>query len=327
MRATSVCASDLSYVGFGSTNILGHELAGIRSDGTPVVVEAIYGCMECEQCRAGCLQPLPDTRAARPGHRGRRRHGRHVPCALGAAGAGAGRPRPAATPASWNRPRSRGTLSGWPAPVPVHGLRSSGPGALGLLAVAGARHMGAEDVALDARHAHQRAAGERLGARVGAEGTYDVVVEAAVAREPGAVRPAGGAGRDHRRARRPLRPGAARLDAPVPPRGQAHPLAWLLAHNGLREMEEAAAMLAVDPDIAATIITHRFPLDDAVEAFRVASDRSSGASPRRHRARLGGGAQLALEHLARRVARQGIQEGDVLRDLEPASCPAQCASS
>ena len=32
---------------------MGHELAGLRGDGTPVVVEAIYGCMECEQCLRG----------------------------------------------------------------------------------------------------------------------------------------------------------------------------------------------------------------------------------------------------------------------------------
>src|SRR4029450_10618733 len=53
MQATSVCASDLSYVGWGFDKILGHELAGRREDGTAVVVEALYGCMDCEQCRRG----------------------------------------------------------------------------------------------------------------------------------------------------------------------------------------------------------------------------------------------------------------------------------
>ena len=48
-------------------------------------------------------------------------------------------------------------------------------------------------------------------------------------------------------------------------------------HDGVREFEEAAAMLAANPDIAATLVTHRFPLDDAAEAFRVAEDRASGA--------------------------------------------------
>ena len=39
-------------------------------------------------------------------------------------------------------------------------------------------------------------------------------------------------------------------------------------HDDGREMEHAAQMLADEPEIARTIITHRFPIDDAVEAFR-----------------------------------------------------------
>lgn len=36
-------------------------------------------------------------------------------------------------------------------------------------------------------------------------------------------------------------------------------------------------MLAEDPEIARTVITHRFPIEDAVEAFRVASDKTTKA--------------------------------------------------
>jgi threonine dehydrogenase-like Zn-dependent dehydrogenase len=48
-------------------------------------------------------------------------------------------------------------------------------------------------------------------------------------------------------------------------------------HDDVRESDEAAALLAAHPEIAETLITHRFPLDDAVEAFRVAGDKTSGA--------------------------------------------------
>ena len=48
-------------------------------------------------------------------------------------------------------------------------------------------------------------------------------------------------------------------------------------HHGVREFDEAAAILADHPDLAETLVTHRFPLDDAPEAFRVAADRASGA--------------------------------------------------
>lgn len=35
--------------------------------------------------------------------------------------------------------------------------------------------------------------------------------------------------------------------------------------------------MAASPDIADAIITHRFPLDAAHEAFEIASNRSAGA--------------------------------------------------
>lgn len=277
MRATSVCASDLSYVRFGSRNILGHELAGVRGDGTPVVVEAIYGCMACPQCERGTynLCPTHGERALGMFADGgmaeqfRAPTARLVPIPDGLDLRDASVVEPASV--SWHALRLAAT-------GPDTRVAVVGAGALGLLAVAGARKQGATDVALEARHPHQHEAGERLGATIGAEGDYDVVVEAAgslesLARCGELVAPGGtivvlG-----------VHFGPVQLDWMPLFHHEARliPSLGYCAHDGVREMEEAASMLAEDPEIVRTVITHRYPLEDAVEAFRVASDRASGA--------------------------------------------------
>ena len=153
-----------------------------------------------------------------------------------------------------------------------------GAGALGLLAVAGARRMGAAEVALEARHPHQKDAGARLGASVGASGFYDVVIEAAGSQESlarcGELAAPGGSvvvpGVHFGPVELQWQPLFSKEARVVPSLGYC-------AHDGVREFDEAAALLAADPEIACTVITHRFPLEDAEEAFRVAADRSSGA--------------------------------------------------
>jgi threonine dehydrogenase-like Zn-dependent dehydrogenase len=178
MKATSVCGSDLSYIRFGSGNILGHELVGIRPDGTAVVVEAIYGCLMCDQCERGAynLCPTHGQRALGIGADGgmveqfRAPVERMVPLPTGIDVRDGSIVEPASV--SWHALRLADT-------GPGRRVAVVGAGALGLLAVAGARRLGGEEVALEARHAHQREAGERLGARIGPQGLYDVVVEAA----------------------------------------------------------------------------------------------------------------------------------------------------
>ena len=48
------------------------------------------------------------------------------------------------------------------------------------------------------------------------------------------------------------------------------------AHHGRREFAEAADLLVSRPDLVRALITHRFPIDDAPEAYRVAQDKSQG---------------------------------------------------
>ena len=150
MRATSVCASDLSYIRYGSTNILGHELAGLREDGTPVVVEAIYGCLECDQCRRGAynLCPTHGSRALGMFADGgmaeqfRAPPERLVPLPDGLELRDASVVEPASV--SWHALRLAETWAG------TTGGRGRGRRAWGCLAVAAARAQGGEDVALEA---------------------------------------------------------------------------------------------------------------------------------------------------------------------------------
>ena len=44
-----------------------------------------------------------------------------------------------------------------------------------------------------------------------------------------------------------------------------------------RDVDHAARLLASRPELGPTLITHRFPLDAAAEAFACARDRSAGA--------------------------------------------------
>ena len=137
MAATSVCASDFLYMRVGCTKVLGHELAGTRTDGTPVVVEGVWGCMSCDQCRAGRynLCPTHPERALGVSIDGgmsewfRAPAERLVPLPDGLALADAPIVEPAAV--SWHALRLGNT-------GPDTTVAVVGAGALGLLAVAGA---------------------------------------------------------------------------------------------------------------------------------------------------------------------------------------------
>ena len=53
LRSASICGSDFGYIQAGTRFILGHELAGVASDGSAVAVEAMYGCGNCPFCTEG----------------------------------------------------------------------------------------------------------------------------------------------------------------------------------------------------------------------------------------------------------------------------------
>jgi threonine dehydrogenase-like Zn-dependent dehydrogenase len=274
VAVTGICASDLNYLRFGSTQIAGHEFAGLREDGTAVAVEAIFGCGKCPQCEMGsynrCERGPTALGMLDPGGMCEwYRAPRHalVPLPAGLRLADASLVEPASV--AWHSCRTGGV--GLDTRVAVVGA-----GAIGVLAAASAQTLGAPEVALEARHPHQHEARERIGAGA-SSGGYDVVIET------------GGSESALHRAVELARPGGTVvfLGAYEPDMAWPHHEAFLKevalrpslgysGHAGRREFAEAADMLAARDELTGILITHRFPIDDAPEAFRVAQDRSKG---------------------------------------------------
>jgi threonine dehydrogenase-like Zn-dependent dehydrogenase len=276
VRSSSICGTDLVMTRGGPFPFtLGHEFAGLLDDGTAVAVEPIDPCGTCDQCAAGNYQ--------------RCLSGMEVFYGMGADG---GLCDEVLVPSRClhllpaELPVADACLVE-PTAVALHGLRMAnvragqrvaviGGGSIGLLAVAGALNAGA-DVDLLARHPAQIDAGERLGA--GAPlGQYDLVVDAA------------GSGSASARAVELARPGGALLllavyfgEVPllgVPLLSKELTVRNATAyshHEGGSDFGTAVELLAARPEIADTLITKRFPLDEATEAFRAAADRASGS--------------------------------------------------
>jgi threonine dehydrogenase-like Zn-dependent dehydrogenase len=277
IRSAGICGSDLHLVhgGFGIPFTLGHELAGELSDGRAVAIEPLVPCGSCRWCRLGDYNLCQSAPAMVVGimRDGGMADELLVPerCLV---------PLPAGV-------RVSDACLVEPLAVAVHGLRKAGlqggqrvgivgGGNIGLCAAVVARAAGA-DVGLVARHPTQVAAGERLGATP-AEGEYDIVVDAA------------GTASALERAVELCRPGAVlvlmasyweglHLPGFLVLMKETHiiPSVMYGRHAAGRDIDAAAAILAANPEIAATIITHRLPLDAAAEAFRIAADRQSGA--------------------------------------------------
>jgi threonine dehydrogenase-like Zn-dependent dehydrogenase len=277
IRSAGICGSDLHLVGgpFPLRHTLGHEMAGTTPDGRSVAIEPIRPCGACAPCRAGDYQLCERGAAMVLGvaHDGGMADEVLVPerCLV---------PLPASVPVT-------DACLVEPLAVATHGLARAefrpdqrvavvGGGSIGLCVVAAARAAGAE-VALFARHDAQREAGARLGACEPA-GSYDLVVDAAGTRS--ALESAVALSR----------PGGTLLLVASYWDGLALPglllcmkevrvvPASMYGRRGVaRDIDVAAATLAARPEIAAALITHRFPLDAAVEAFHTAADRRSGA--------------------------------------------------
>jgi len=276
VASAGICGTDVNLVAAGIGGfIYGHEFAGVSDDGTGYFVEPIIYSGKCVECQSGNTQ-----RCSEPGH-----------ATLGIFSNG-GMAETVVVPEYSLLPLPaqldvKDACLIEPGSIAWHAVRRArvqpeerflvvGGGSIGLLAAAAAQHQGL-DVDVDTRHDHQAAAAERLGSGQ-PSGAYDVVLDAAgsessLAASAAAARPGG----------RIISLGVYMTTMPIPGLVSLNnELTYINSiaygrHDGVREVEEVASMLAKKPEIAQTIITHRYPIEDAQEAFRAAAERNAGA--------------------------------------------------
>ncbi len=279
VSSAGICGSDLHVIASKDLGrpfvTLGHEVAGTTDDGTPVAIEPLAPCGVCDACRRGEYNLCADSSAMIFG--------------IGLDGGMADEmwvPERCLVPLPSGVELRDASLVE-PLAVLVHSFRRAqvrpdqrvaviGGGTIGLCAVAVAVALGCE-VGLAARHDGQRAAGERLGATE-ISGEYDLVIEAAGSES--ALATAVDIARPSAQVAIPgiywgpvALPGLAMCFKQV----SLCPTTLYGRHAAGRDVDNAAALLARTPELARAIITHRFPLDAAAEAFAAAADRASGA--------------------------------------------------
>jgi len=277
VASAGICGSDLHLLKFGLPSTFGHEFAGTLADGTPVAVEPIDPCHVCDACIEGNTQlcvrgPSMAFGVGRDGGMAEKVIAPASSIALLPSGVSA----------------SNGCLVE-PLAVAVHGIRRGnvkgthrvaviGGGTIGQMALVVAQQTGAS-VDLSARHEGQVEAALRLGAGTVEGDGYDVVIEAA------------GTASALAHAAERCRPGGTIVllgsywDGSVEMPGMAIGMkeltlvpAVMYGRSGpSRDVDVAATILAQRPELPDVVITHRFPLDAAADAFAVAADRSTGA--------------------------------------------------
>jgi 2-desacetyl-2-hydroxyethyl bacteriochlorophyllide A dehydrogenase len=276
VRAAGICGSDLHMLTWGPMPVtLGHEVAGHLEDGTPVAIWPLVPCGECDRCAAG---EVTQCRSAIPHSYGIGRDGGMadeivveescvVPLPNGLDVAEAALVEPVACSLHALR---RAGLRGDERVAVV------GAGAIGLAAVAVARAMGCA-VDVTARHDAQRVAAATIGAGIEPDGEYDVVVDAAGTESAlkkcfGMLRPGGTVALVASYWEPVAFPQFFSIKEPVIVGSNMH------GHDeDGRDMDAAARVVAGMPEIADALVTHRFSLDRAAEAFTVAADRAGGA--------------------------------------------------
>jgi threonine dehydrogenase-like Zn-dependent dehydrogenase len=275
VRVTSagICGSDLHLAATGPLpQTLGHEFGGLLDDGTAVAVRPYVACGSCRPCTSGrthlCTTGLTRFYGVSIDGGMADEVGVDAACVV---------PLPAGVD-----PADAGLAE--PIAVAVHGIGRLGvgpgqrvlvvgAGPIGLCAIAAALASGA-DVDVAARREVRRAAAVSLGARPAPDGaSYDVVVDAAGTADAATdaverVNPGGTVGQLGTWWDPVALGGAWQLKEVTLVQG------FLYGHD---EFTAAAGLIRSVPALRDVLVTHRFGLGDAAEAFRAAGDRSTGA--------------------------------------------------
>ena len=275
VAASGICSADLPGGAWERTITLGHEFSGWTDDGTPVAVLPNVPCGACDQCRRDRPQLC---RNLGPTICGFFRDGGMADAVM--VDPSSLSPLPPGVDV-------RDACIVEPLAVALHTINRAaiapntrllvvGGGAIGLACVAVARAVG-HAVDVIARYPFQQRAAEVLGAGTALRGEYEAVIEAAGTQSaldtaiercaPGgtiALAAIYGAG--------------ATIGVPLALKEITLVPAFTYGHHeSRREFDAALDVLVAEPAIARVMITHRFPLADAREAFAVAADRSAGA--------------------------------------------------
>ena len=278
VTSSGICGSDLHMIEAGLSGVvLGHEFGGMTSNGQLVAVRPTGECGTCPQCITGYSQTCSMA--------GRSLHGMSRDGGL-AEFVHVDANQIFLMPTGVD-PAAVGLVE--PLAVVVHGINRSniekgsravviGAGSIGLLAAAVLVDRGIT-VDIVTRHPHQSVAAEKIGAHPISEpgSNYDVSFDAVCSQQAfdtcvRATRPCGTL----------LEFGmfwspVTLNDALMMKEITVIPSIFYGHNHEHHDFLEAIEILSRIPHVVNAVVTHRFPLRDAAEAFRIANDRKSGA--------------------------------------------------
>ena len=274
IASAGICGSDLHLLNSGahSPHVAGHEISGITPNGKHVAIEPIIPCRDCENCNSQNYHLCKnDSMNMGMNINGGMSEKIIVPenCLIELD------PKVPIEDACLVEPLA----------VALHGLIKTkttekhrvaviGGGTIGLCSIVAAKYLGCE-VDLYGKYDHQIEAGQRLGGGT-LSGQYDRVIDCV------------GNNDTLNLSVKSAKPGSWIILLGIPLDGinlpgmrtimneiKLFPSIMYSSNDGVKDFTLAAKVISLYPSIVKTIITHRFNLEDAEEAFRIAGDKLS----------------------------------------------------